>query len=128
MYTPFARKALIMPFQRFHVVQHFPKRSYKDDVARPCFMIAARTYADKQRNGLQEERLDSLYVPEHVAQALSSPFFFLWKRQSLAPLRKLWLSRQSPHQSRRNSSGVNSSDVLTNSLLKLARPIRNGVP
>ena len=38
-------------------------------------MSAARTYADKQRAGLQEEHLDSSSIDEHIDAALSDPFF-----------------------------------------------------
>ena len=38
-------------------------------------MSAARTYADKQRKGLQEAHVDSLSMLDHVGAALSAPFF-----------------------------------------------------
>ena len=65
-----------MAFRAQHAIQPSPQDSYNDDdVDIPRYVIAARSYADRQRKGLQEEHLDSMAMEEHRDAALSSPFF-----------------------------------------------------
>ena len=71
----FIAKATIHPFHSSHTVKPCKKSSYNDDVRIPHYTSSSRTYADRQRKGLQEEHTDSLSLTEHVNEALSAPFF-----------------------------------------------------
>ena len=73
--SKFIKRARVTPFQPSHAHIPTPKDSYNDDVAIPHCSSAARTYADKQRRGLQEAHIRSLSIDVHLGQAPSSPFF-----------------------------------------------------
>ena len=63
---PFHDKARIPAFRADHLPKPSPQGNYNDDVNIPHFISAARSYADKQRKGLQEEHLDSLTMEDHL--------------------------------------------------------------
>ena len=71
----FHKTARILPFRPQDLPIPTPRRDYNDDVDLQHFSSASRSYADKQRKGLQEEHLDSLDMADHLDQALSAPFF-----------------------------------------------------
>ena len=72
---PFCQGDRILPFQLPHVILPSPRGRCSDDIDHPFYQSACRTYADKQRNGLQEEHTDSASISEHVSVALAAPFF-----------------------------------------------------
>ena len=58
---------------------HLPKslqhhENYNDGVNLPTYVSSARTYADKQRNGIQEEHMKAQPISGHVRVALISLF------------------------------------------------------
>ena len=71
----FMRSALIAPFVSSHMPTPRERSSYNNDVSLSFFSSSARTYAGKQRKGIQEEHMESLSIEEHVEEALSAPFF-----------------------------------------------------
>ena len=71
----FAKKALIRGFQLPRMPIPSPKLDYNDDVHLPFYSSSSRTYADKQRRGLQEEHTECSSIEEHVKAALKAPFF-----------------------------------------------------
>ena len=109
----FHKTARILPFRPQDLPIPTPRRDYNDDVDLQHFSSASRSYADKQRKGLQEEHLDSLDMADHLDQALSAPFFLSLptplphslSSQILIMLLPLTLKRSFP-------SGRNSSKLL----------------
>ena len=71
---PFFRKAKIDAFEHFHLPKPPRPTYYIDDVAFPPYLSAPRTYAYKQRRGVQEDHVESLDTREHLDDALASHF------------------------------------------------------
>ena len=71
----FIQRALIHSFKSSHAPQPSAKEDYNDDFSVESYTSTARSYAGKQRKGLQEEHSDSSSMEEHAKEAITAPFF-----------------------------------------------------